>query len=332
VSNVKNSNPDRNLALELVRVTESAALASGRFMGRNEKNNSDHAAVEAMRLMLNTIEMTGTVIIGEGEKDDAPMLFNGEIVGTGGMPAIDIAVDPIDGTRLLAMGRANALSTVAASESGSMFNPGPFVYMNKIAVGPDAKNSIDIEAPAKNNLANIARAKGCDIDDLTVVVLDRPRHKELIAELRNTRARIRLITDGDVAGSIMTAWPGSGVDVLMGIGGTPEGVLSACALRCMGGEIQGKLWSRDDNEKSLGDKMGYDLNAVLQMEDLVSSDDCFFAATGITDGELVRGVTYFGDGARTHSLVMRSKSGTVREVISKHRWDKLMRFSQIMDD
>jgi fructose-1,6-bisphosphatase II len=329
---MKNSNPDRNLALELVRVTESAALASGRFMGRNEKNNSDHAAVEAMRLMLNTIEMTGTVIIGEGEKDDAPMLFNGEIVGTGGMPAIDIAVDPIDGTRLLAMGRANALSTVAASESGSMFNPGPFVYMNKIAVGPDAKNSIDIEAPAKNNLANIARAKGCDIDDLTVVVLDRPRHKELIAELRNTRARIRLITDGDVAGSIMTAWPGSGVDVLMGIGGTPEGVLSACALRCMGGEIQGKLWSRDDNEKSLGDKMGYDLNAVLQMEDLVSSDDCFFAATGITDGELVRGVTYFGDGARTHSLVMRSKSGTVREVISKHRWDKLMRFSQIMDD
>ncbi len=329
---MKNSNPDRNLALELVRVTESAALASGRFMGRNEKNNSDHAAVEAMRLMLNTIEMTGTVIIGEGEKDDAPMLFNGEIVGTGGMPAIDIAVDPIDGTRLLAMGRANALSTVAASESGSMFNPGPFVYMNKIAVGPDAKNSIDIEAPAKNNLANIARAKGCDIDDLTVVVLDRPRHKELIAELRNTRARIRLITDGDVAGSIMTAWPGSGVDVLMGIGGTPEGVLSACALRCMGGEIQGKLWSRDDNEKLLGHKMGYDLNAVLQMEDLVSSDDCFFAATGITDGELVRGVTYFGDGARTHSLVMRSKSGTVREVISKHRWDKLMRFSQIMDD
>jgi fructose-1,6-bisphosphatase II len=329
---MKNSNPDRNLALELVRVTESAALASGRFMGRNEKNNSDHAAVEAMRLMLNTIEMTGTVIIGEGEKDDAPMLFNGETVGTGGMPAIDIAVDPIDGTRLLAMGRANALSTVAASESGSMFNPGPFVYMNKIAVGPDAKNSIDIEAPAKNNLANIARAKGCDIDDLTVVVLDRPRHKELIAELRNTRARIRLITDGDVAGSIMTAWPGSGVDVLMGIGGTPEGVLSACALRCMGGEIQGKLWSRDDNEKSLGHKMGYDLNAVLQMEDLVSSDDCFFAATGITDGELVRGVTYFGDGVRTHSLVMRSKSGTVREVISKHRWDKLMRFSQIMDD
>jgi fructose-1,6-bisphosphatase II len=329
---MKKSNPDRNLALELVRITESAALASGRFMGRNEKNNSDHAAVEAMRLMLNTIEMTGTVIIGEGEKDDAPMLFNGEIVGAGGMPAIDIAVDPIDGTRLLAIGRANALSTVAASESGSMFNPGPFVYMNKIAVGPDAKNSIDIEAPAKNNLVNIARAKACDVDDLTVVVLDRPRHKELIAELRKTRARIRLITDGDVAGAIMTAWPESGVDVLMGIGGTPEGVLSACALRCMGGEIQGKLWSRDDNEKSLGRKMGYDLNAVLQMEDLVSSDDCFFAATGITDGELLKGVKYFGDGARTHSLVMRSKSGTVREIVSKHRSDKLMRFSQIIDD
>ena len=332
MSDIKTSNPDRNLALELVRVTESAALACGRFMGRNEKNASDHAAVEAMRLMLNTIDMTGTVIIGEGEKDDAPMLFNGEIVGTGSLPSIDIAVDPIDGTSLLAMGRANALATVAASDSGSMFNPGPFVYMNKIAVGPDAKNSIDVEAPASDNLANVARAKGCDVDDLTVVVLDRPRHKELIADLRNTGARIRLITDGDVAGAVMTAWPGSGIDVLMGIGGTPEGVLSACALRCMGGEIQGKLWPRNDNEKSLGHKLGYDFNSVLQMEDLVSSDNCFFAATGITDGELVSGVKYFGDGARTHSLVMRSKSGTVREVISKHRSDKLMRFSQIVYD
>jgi len=332
MNNIKHSNPDRNFALELVRVTESAALASGRFMGRNEKNNSDLAAVEAMRLMLNTIEMTGTVIIGEGEKDDAPMLFNGEVVGTGSMPPIDIAVDPIDGTSLLALGRANALSTVAASESGTMFNPGPFVYMNKIAVGPDAKHSIDIEAPPKENLQNIARAKGCNIEDLTVIVLDRPRHTELITELRKTRARIRLITDGDVAGAIMTAWPESGVDVLMGIGGTPEGVLSACALRCMGGEIQGKLWSRNEDEKSLGRKMGYDLNAVLQMEDLVSSDDCFFAATGITDGELLKGVSYFGDGAKTHSLVMRSKSGTVREVVSKHRVEKLIRFSKIIDN
>ncbi|HAJ06080.1 MAG TPA: fructose-bisphosphatase class II, partial [Chloroflexi bacterium] len=222
--------------------------------------------------------------------------------------------------------------TVAASESGTMFNPGPFVYMNKIAVGPDAKHSIDIEAPPKTNLQNIARAKGCNIEDLTVIILDRPRHKELIAELRKTRARIRLITDGDVAGAIMTAWPESGVDVLMGIGGTPEGVLSACALKCMGGEIQGKLWPRNEDEKSLGSKMGYDLNAVLQMEDLVSSDDCFFAATGITDGELLKGVSYFGDGAKTHSLVMRSKSGTVREVISKHRVEKLIRISQIIDN
>ena len=329
---MKSSDPDRNLALELVRVTESAALASGRFMGRDKKNASDHAAVEAMRLMLNTIEMKGTVIIGEGEKDDAPMLFNGETVGTGSAPEIDIAVDPIDGTSLLALGRANALSTVAASDSGSMFNPGPFVYMNKIAVGPDAKNSIDVEAPVKDNLSNVAKSKGCDVDDLTVVVLDRPRHEHLIADLRKTGARIRLITDGDVAGAVMTAWPGSGIDVLIGIGGTPEGVISACALRCMGGEIQGKLWPRNDNEILRGKRMGYDFNSVLRMEDLVSSENCFFAATGITDGELVSGVKYFGDGARTHSLVMRSKSGTVREVISQHRWDKLMRFSQIMYD
>ena len=329
---MKSSDLDRNLALELVRVTESAALASGRFMGRDEKNGSDHAAVEAMRLMLNTIEMKGTVIIGEGEKDDAPMLFNGEIVGTGSAPEIDIAVDPIDGTSLLALGRANALSIVAASDAGSMFNPGPFVYMNKIAVGPDAKNSIDVEAPVKDNLSNVAMSKGCDVDDLTVVVLDRPRHEHLIADLRKTGARIRLITDGDVAGAVMTAWPGSGIDVLMGIGGTPEGVLSACALRCMGGEIQGKLWPRNEDEILRGERMGYDFNSVLRMEDLVSSENCFFAATGITDGELVSGVKYFGDGARTHSLVMRSKSGTVREVISQHRWDKLMRFSQIMYD
>jgi len=332
MSDIRSSDPDRNLAFELVRVTESAALASGRFMGRNEKNSSDQAAVQAMRLMLNTIEMNGTVIIGEGEKDDAPMLFNGEIVGTGSAPDIDIAVDPIDGTRLLALGRANALSTVAASDSGSMFNPGPFVYMNKIAVGPEAKNSIDVEAPVEDNLSNIAKSKGCDVDDLTVVVLDRHRHASLIADLRKTGARIRLITDGDVAGAVMTAWPGSGIDVLMGIGGTPEGVLAACALRCMGGEIQGKLWPRNDNEILRGDRMGYDFNSVLRMDDLVSSENCFFAATGITDGELVSGVKYFGGGARTHSLAMRSRSGTVREVISQHRWDKLMRFSQIMYD
>lgn len=321
--------PERNLALELVRVTEAAALAAGRFMGRADKKPSDRAAVEAMRLVLNTIEMSGVVIIGEGEKDDAPMLFNGERVGTGNAPKVDVAVDPIDGTRLLALGRANALSTVALADSGSMYDPGPFVYMNKIAVGPNAVNAIDVDAPPTTNLINIAKSKGCDVDDLTVIILDRPRHEELIGEIRTSGARIRLITDGDVAGALMTAWPDSGIDVLMGIGGTPEGVLAACALKCMGGDIQGKLWPRNKGEIEQGTAMGYDFERVLHMDDLVRSDNCFFAASGITDGELLDGVKYYGKGAQTHSLVMRSKSGTVREVKASHRWDKLMRFSQI---
>jgi len=325
------SDPNRNLALELVRVTEAAALAAGRFMGRNDNNGSDEAAVEAMRMMLNSIEMDGTVIIGEGEKDDAPMLFNGEKLGTGNPPEVDIAVDPIDGTRLLALGRANALATVAMSDRGSMFDPGPFVYMRKIAVGPAAKGAIDVEASPMENLNRIADAKGCDVDDLTVVVLDRPRHEQLIAELRDTEARIRLITDGDVAGAVMTAWPDSGIDVLMGVGGTPEGVLSACALQCMGGELQGKLWPRNQVEIKRGEAMGYDFSVVLHMDDLVRTDNCFFAATGITDGELVDGVKYYGNGARTQSLVMRSTSGTVREIATRHRWDKLMRFSNIVN-
>ena len=328
---MKKSEPDRNLALELVRVTEAAALAAGRFMGRNDKNGSDEAAVEAMRLMLNSIDMDGKVIIGEGEKDDAPMLFNGERLGTGNAPEVDIAVDPIDGTRLLALGRANALATVAVADRGSMFDPGPFVYMQKIAVGPAAKGAIDVEASPLENLNRISAAKGCGVDELTVVVLDRPRHEQLIAELRDTEARIRLITDGDVAGAVMTAWPESGIDVLMGVGGTPEGVLSACALQCMGGELQGKLWPRNEEEIERGEAMGYDFDVVLRMDDLVRSDNCFFAATGITDGELVDGVKYYGDGARTHSLVMRSTSGTVREIATRHRWEKLMRFSNIAD-
>jgi fructose-1,6-bisphosphatase II len=300
-------------------------------MGRNDNNGSDEAAVEAMRMMLNSIEMDGTVIIGEGEKDDAPMLFNGEKLGTGNPPEVDIAVDPIDGTRLLALGRANALATVAMSDRGSMFDPGPFVYMRKIAVGPAAKGAIDVEASPMENLNRIADAKGCDVDDLTVVVLDRPRHEQLIAELRDTEARIRLITDGDVAGAVMTAWPDSGIDVLMGVGGTPEGVLSACALQCMGGELQGKLWPRNQVEIKRGEAMGYDFSVVLHMDDLVRTDNCFFAATGITDGELVDGVKYYGNGARTQSLVMRSTSGTVREIATRHRWDKLMRFSNIVN-
>jgi fructose-1,6-bisphosphatase II len=285
-----------------------------------------------MRLVLNSVDMDGIIVIGEGEKDEAPMLFNGECLGTGGEPKVDIAVDPVDGTRLLALGRANSLSTVAVADRGSMFNPGPIVYMDKIAVGPAAKGAIDIESSPLVNLRSIARAKGKDVADLTVVVLDRPRHEKLIADIRRAGARIRLITDGDVAGALMTAWPDSGVDALMGVGGTPEGVISACALKAMGGEIQGKLYARHDDEAQKARDLGYDLNQVLAIDDLVKSDNVFFAATGITDGELLDGVKYYGDGARTHSLVMRSKSGTVREIVARHRWDKLMQFSQVKYD
>jgi fructose-1,6-bisphosphatase II len=324
--------PDRNLALELVRVTEAAALAAGRFMGRGDKEGGDRAAVDAMRLVLNSVEMDGIVVIGEGEKDEAPMLFNGEALGTGREPKVDIAVDPIDGTRLLALGKGNSLATVALADRGSMFNPGPIVYMNKIAVGPEAKGHIDIEAPPAVNLRSVARALGKDVRDLTVVVLERPRHDKLVADIREAGARIRLITDGDVAGSLMTAWPGSGIDILMGVGGTPEGVLSACALKAMGGEIQGRLVSRSEDETTRALALGYNLAQVLTIDDLVRSNNVFFAATGITDGELLDGVQYYGDGARTHSLVMRAKSGTVREVVARHRWDKLMQFSQVKYD
>ncbi len=307
-------------------------MAAGRFMGRNDKIGGDAAAVNAMRLVLNSVEMSGVVVIGEGEKDEAPMLFNGERLGAGVPPELDIAVDPIDGTRLLALGRANSLSTVAISDRHTMWNPGPFVYMNKIAIGPQGKGMIDIEAPPAVNLRSVARARGCDVNDLTVVILDRDRHAELMVEVRKAGARIRLITDGDVAGALMTAWPDSGIDLLMGIGGTPEGVLSACALKSMGGEIQGKIFPRSDDEIARGKKLGYDLNKVLTTEDLVAGDNVFFAATGITDGELLDGVKYTGGGARTHSLVMRSKSGTVREIISQHRLDKLMQFSTVAFD
>src|SRR5574337_981058 len=281
--------PERNLALELTRVTEAAAMAAGRFMGRNDKAASDQAAVNAMRLVLNSIEMDGVVVIGEGEKDKAPMLYNSERLGNGRPPELDIAVDPIDGTRLLALGRANSLATVAIADRHTMWNPGPFVYMNKIAVGPVGKGMIDIEAPPTVNLRSVARAKGCDVNDLTVVILDRDRHADLIAEVRKAGARIRLITDGDVAGALMTAWPDSGIDLLMGVGGTPEGVLAACALKCMGGEIQGKLVARNDEEAQKARNLGYDLDEVLAIDDLVKSDNVFFAATGITDGELLDG-------------------------------------------
>jgi fructose-1,6-bisphosphatase II len=324
--------PSRNLAMDLVRVTEAAALAAGRYMGRGDKEAGDQAAVDAMRLVLNSVDIDGIVVIGEGEKDEAPMLFNGERVGSGSGPEVDIAVDPIDGTRLLALGRTNSISTVAIAERGSMFDPGPFVYMTKIAVGREAKGHIDINAPVQDNLRAVARAKGMDLDDLTVMILDRPRHEKIIDDIRNTGARIRLITDGDVAGSLMTAWPDTGIDMLIGIGGTPEGVLAACALKSMGGEIQGKLYARNQGEIDLAKKSRFDLNRVLTIDDLVSSNDVFFSITGITNGALVDGVKYFGDGARTQSLVTRSRTGTVREITAMHRWETLMSFSEIQYD
>ena len=324
-----NEKPTRNLALELVRVTEAAALAAGRFMGRGDKMAADKASVDAMRLMLNTIEMNAIIVIGEGEKDEAPMLYNGERVGMGSGPEMDIAIDPIDGTRPLSNGQPNSIATVAIAPRGTMFNPGPYVYMDKIAVGPEAKGVVDIEAPVSDNLEKIARAKEIELDDLTVVILDRPRHAELISEVRRCSCRIRLIMDGDVSGALMTAWPGSGIDVLLGIGGTPEGVLAACALRAMGGEIQGKLHARNDKELNRGREMGYDFNKVLNMDDLVASEDVFFAATGITDGELLEGVKYSSHGARTSSLVVRGLSGTVRQITSMHLWEKLRKISAI---
>jgi fructose-1,6-bisphosphatase II len=324
--------PDRNLALELVRATEAAALAAGRWMGRGDKKGADQAAVDAMRLSLNSIVMDGVVVIGEGEKDEAPMLYNGEVLGTGDSPPVDIAVDPIDGTRLTSLGLPGALSVVALSERGTMYFPGSIVYMNKIAVGPEAKGVIDINAPVEENLRKVAKAKDRDVNDLTVVILDRARHEKLISEVRAAGARIKLIPDGDVSGGLMTAIEGTGLDILMGIGGSPEAVVTACALNCMGGEIQCKLWPRDEEERQKALEEGLDLERVLTTDDLVQCDNVFFAATGVTDGELLQGVKYFGSGAKTSSIVMRSKSGTVRLVEATHKWEKLMRFSQIQFD
>jgi len=326
---MKHSKPTRNLALDLVRVTEAAALAAGRYMGRGDKNAADKASVDAMRLVLNEVEMDGIIVIGEGEKDEAPMLYNGEHLGNGEPPEVDIAVDPIDGTRPLAHGLYNSISTVALSPRGTMFNPGPFVYMDKIAVGPEARDVIDIDASVSDNLHAVARAKGMDVEDLTVVILDRPRHANLIAEVRRLNARIRLIPDGDVAGALMTSIPETGIDVMMGVGGTPEGVLAACALRCLGGNMQGKIYPRNDEERQKGIDLGYQLDKVLKLEDLVSSEDTFFAATGITGGELLHGVSYTGAGATTESIVMRGLTGTVRRITAQHRFAKLSRISAI---
>ncbi len=321
--------PDRNLALELVRVTEAAAMAAARWVGRGDKNGADGAAVNAMRLLIGSVSMAGTVVIGEGEKDNAPMLFNGEQVGDGTGPAVDVAVDPIDGTTLCAKGMANAISVLAVAERGSMYDPSAVFYMRKIATGPEAADAVDITAPVSENLRGIARAKGRRVADLTVCLLDRPRHDDLVAEVRQEGARIMFITDGDVAGAIMAAREGTGVDVLMGIGGTPEGIIAACALKCLGGTIQGMLWPRDEQERRKALDAGLDLDRVLGTDDLVTGDNVFFCATGITDGELLHGVRYQRQGATTHSIVMRSKSGTIREVASEHRLDKLGAYATV---
>jgi fructose-1,6-bisphosphatase II len=330
-SEARRQAPDRNLALELVRVTEAAAMAAARWMGRGDKEGADGAAVDAMRLVLDGVTMDGTVIIGEGEKDEAPMLYNGEKIGNGSPPMTDIAVDPIDGTTLCALGRSGALAVIAVSEKGSMFNPGPCVYMEKLAVGPEAVGAVSLDATPAENIHAVARAKGESVRDVTVVILDRPRHAALIAEVRATGARIRLIPDGDVAGAISTALPDSGGDLLLGVGGTPEGVIAAAALKSMGGEIQGRLWPRNDGEREAALALGYNLDQLLSTDDLVRSDDCFFAATGITDGELLRGVHYDRSGASTESLVMRSRTGTVRRIEARHQLKKLAIYSSVFE-
>ena len=319
--------PDRNLALELVRVTEAAAMGAGRWIGRGDKNAADQAAVDAMRAMLDTVQMDGVVVIGEGEKDEAPMLYNGERVGSGAGPEVDVAVDPLEGTRLAALGQPNAIAVIAAAERGSMFFPGAAVYMNKIAVGADALDAIDIEVSPTDNVRAVAEAKGVKPTDIRVVVLERERHDALIAELREAGARVMLIRDGDVAAAIAAARPETSIDLLMGIGGTPEGVISAAALKSVGGGMQGKLAPRDDEERQRLVDAGYDLDRVLTTNDLVAGDDVFIAATGVTTGALLRGVRYVRDGAITDSIVMRARSGTVRRIEARHNLSKLTQFT-----
>lgn len=319
-----NQLPSRNLALELVRVTETAAIAASSWVGHGDKNAADKAAVDAMRKMISTVHMDGTVVIGEGEKDEAPMLFNGERVGEGIGPAVDVAVDPIDGTTLTAKGMNNAISVVALAERGAMFDPSAVFYMEKIVCGPEAAGKIDITAPVKENLRVVAAAKGVPIKDVTVVVLDRPRHDQLSREVREAGARIKFITDGDVAGAVMAAREETGIDLLMGIGGTPEGIIAACAMKCLGGEIQGRLWARDDAEhQALADR-GLSATQVLTTEELVRGNDCFFAATGITDGELLSGVRFDRRVVRSQSIVMRSRSKTIRVINSEHPYSSIL--------
>jgi fructose-1,6-bisphosphatase II len=319
--------PDRNLALELVRVTEAAALSCARWVGRGDKEAADQAAVDAMRAMLGTVAMAGVVVIGEGEKDQAPMLYNGEEVGNGEPPDVDVAVDPLEGTRLTSVGQPNAISVIAVAERGTMFFPGAAVYMDKIAAGPDIAEAIDIDASPGENVERAARTKGVRPSEIGVVVLDRDRNQKLIDELREAGARVNLITDGDVAPAIAAARPGTGVDLMMGIGGTPEGVIAAAAVKCLGGAVQGRLWPRDDDERQRLVDEGFDVERVLTTDDLVGGDNVFVAATGVTDGALLRGVRYTSGGAVTDSLVMRSRSGTVRRVEAQHVLEKLEQIS-----
>ncbi len=321
--------PDRNLALELVRVTEAAAMAAARWVGFGDKNGADGAAVNAMRALVQSVSMQGVVVIGEGEKDDAPMLFNGEAVGDGTGPEVDVAVDPIDGTTLCAKGMPNAIAVLAVSERHTMYDPSAVFYMEKLVTGAEAADVVDIEAPVRDNLKKIAKAKSEGVEDLTVVILDRPRHEGIVREVREAGARIKFITDGDVAGAIMAARAGTGIDLLLGVGGTPEGVITACAMKCMGGVIQGKLWPKDAEERQRAIDAGHDLTRVLTTDDLVTGDNVFFVATGITDGELMDGVRFQGGNPTTHSIVMRSKSGTIREIKSEHALGKLRRYASV---
>ena len=322
--------PDRNIALELARVTEAAALAGARWMGRGDKEAADQAAVDAMRVMMDTVSMNGVVVIGEGEKDEAPMLYRGEQLGTGEPPDVDIAVDPIDGTTLTSKGQPGALAVVAISERGTMFDAGPVVYMEKLAAGEEVGDSIDIEAPISENLRRVSQIKKTDVSDLTVIILDRSRHEQIVKEVRAAGARIKFIPDGDVAGAIAAAREGTGADLYLGIGGTPEGVIAACALKCLGGVIQGRLWPRNEDERDRAVAEGFDLDQVLTTDDLVSGEDVFFAATGVTDGDLIEGVRYRGESAWTQSIVMRSRSGTVRLIHALHRREKLKKYSSIL--
>ncbi len=328
-SNSRREAPDRNLAMELVRVTEAAAMAAGRWVGRGDKNGGDGAAVDAMRQLIGSVSMRGIVVIGEGEKDEAPMLFNGEEVGNGEGPWCDVAVDPIDGTTLMAKGMPGSVAVLAVAERDTMFDPSAVFYMEKLIVGPEAADVIDITMPVADNIRRVAAAKGIEVNDVTVCVLDRPRHTDLVKEIRRTGARIEFITDGDVAGAISVARPNTGIDLLYGIGGTPEGIIAAAAMKCMGGAMQGRLWPRDDDERRRAVDAGHDLDRVLTIDDLVRGDNVFFCATGITDGDLLRGVHYRAGGCTTQSIVMRSKSGTVRMIDGYHRLTKLREYSTI---